>query len=136
MVDEVSLGSEEQSRGIDQIGKAIVQMEQVTQTTAANAEESAAAAEELNAQAETMLDIVSRLHAMVAETGREDGRSSQRLTSGLRSTTERRSNPGTSSSTSGAARTRSASSQHSFSPRPNAPVDKGQFPLEESFQSF
>ena len=50
MVDEVSLGSEEQSRGIDQIGRAIGQMEQVTQTNAASAEESAAAAEELSAQ--------------------------------------------------------------------------------------
>jgi methyl-accepting chemotaxis protein len=65
MIDEVSLGSEEQSRGIDQIGRAISQMEQVTQTTAANAEESAAAAEELNAQSQTMQDVVSRLHAMV-----------------------------------------------------------------------
>jgi len=67
MIDEVSLGSEEQSRGIDQIGRAISQMEQVTQTTAANAEESAAAAEELNAQSQTMQDVVSRLHAMVDE---------------------------------------------------------------------
>jgi methyl-accepting chemotaxis protein len=67
MIDEVSLGSEEQSKGIDQIGRAISQMEQVTQTTAANAEESAAAAEELNAQSQTMQDVVSRLHAMVDE---------------------------------------------------------------------
>jgi len=65
MVDEVSLGSVEQSRGIDQISKAIVHMEQVTQTTAANAEQSAAAAEELNAQSETMKDVVGRLQAMV-----------------------------------------------------------------------
>jgi len=66
MVDEVSLGSEEQSRGMDQIGRSITQMEQVTQTTAASAEESAAAAEELSAQSETMKDIVERLHSMVS----------------------------------------------------------------------
>lgn len=65
MVDEISLGSEEQSRGIDQIGRAISQMEQVTQTTAASAEEGAAAAEELNAQSETMRDAVDRLQTMV-----------------------------------------------------------------------
>jgi len=65
LVDEVNLGSQEQARGIDQIGKAIAQMEQVTQTTAANAEESAAAAEELTAQSETMKDVVERLKAMV-----------------------------------------------------------------------
>ena len=65
MVDEVSLGSEEQSRGIDQIGRAIVQMEKVTQTNAASAEESAAAAEELSAQSETLKDVIGRLHEMV-----------------------------------------------------------------------
>jgi len=65
LVDEVNLGSQEQARGIEQIGKAISQMEQVTQKTAANAEESASAAEELNAQSETLKEIVSRLTAMV-----------------------------------------------------------------------
>jgi len=65
LVDEVNLGSQEQARGIEQIGKAIAQMEHVTQNTAANAEESAAAAEELNAQSETLKEIVERLTAMV-----------------------------------------------------------------------
>ncbi|RXH58775.1 methyl-accepting chemotaxis protein [Granulicella sibirica] len=65
LVDEINLGSVEQSRGIDQISRAIIQMEQVTQSGAANAEESAAAAEELNAQAEAMRDIVGRLRVMV-----------------------------------------------------------------------
>ncbi len=65
LVDEVTLGSEEQSRGFEQISKAINQMEQVTQTTAANAEESAAAAEEMNAQSETLKEIVGRLSAMI-----------------------------------------------------------------------
>lgn len=65
LVDEVNLGSQEQTRGIEQIGKAIIRMEQVTQTTAANAEESAAAAEELNAQSEALKDIVARLTSLV-----------------------------------------------------------------------
>ena len=65
LVDEVNLGSQEQARGIEQIGKAIAQMEQVTQKTAANAEESASAAEELNAQSETLKNVVVRLTAMV-----------------------------------------------------------------------
>jgi methyl-accepting chemotaxis protein/methyl-accepting chemotaxis protein-1 (serine sensor receptor) len=51
LVDEINIGSAEQSRGIDQIARSITQMETVTQSTAANAEESAAAAEQLNAQA-------------------------------------------------------------------------------------
>jgi methyl-accepting chemotaxis protein/methyl-accepting chemotaxis protein-1 (serine sensor receptor) len=69
LVDEVSVGSQEQARGIQQIGQAITQMEQVTQTTAASAEESAAAAEELNAQSEALNSIVARLTAMVGSAG-------------------------------------------------------------------
>jgi methyl-accepting chemotaxis protein len=65
LVDEVNVGSQEQARGIDQVSKAISQMEKVTQTTAANAEESAAAAEELTAQSGTLKDIVERLTALV-----------------------------------------------------------------------
>jgi methyl-accepting chemotaxis protein len=65
LVDEVHHGSQEQARGIDEIGKAIGQMEQVTQRTAAGAEQGASAAEELNAQAETLRDVVTRLTALV-----------------------------------------------------------------------
>jgi methyl-accepting chemotaxis protein/methyl-accepting chemotaxis protein-1 (serine sensor receptor) len=62
LVDEVKLGSEEQSHGIEQIAKAIAQMEQVTQKTAANAEEGASASEELTAQAGVMNDVVGKLN--------------------------------------------------------------------------
>jgi len=65
LVDEVSLGSLEQTRGIEQIAKALTQMEQVTQQSAANAEESAAAAEELTAQASTLMEVVGQLGSMV-----------------------------------------------------------------------
>jgi len=65
LVDEVSHGSREQSQGIDQIGKALSQMEQVTQTTAANAEESAAAAQQLNAQSEALKTLMNSLNDMV-----------------------------------------------------------------------
>jgi methyl-accepting chemotaxis protein len=65
LVDEVSHGSQEQSTGIGQIGRTLSQMEQVTQTTAASAEESAAAAEELNAQSESMKELTGRLNELV-----------------------------------------------------------------------
>jgi methyl-accepting chemotaxis protein len=65
LVDEVHIGSQEQLRGIEEISKAITQMEQLTQATAANAEESAAASEELKAQSDTLSDISVRLSAMV-----------------------------------------------------------------------
>jgi len=65
LVDEVNLSSQEQARGIEQIAKAIVEMEKVTQKTAANAEESASAGEELNAQASQLLNLVRNLREMV-----------------------------------------------------------------------
>ena len=65
LVDEVGLGSKEQTDGIEQIRRALTQMEQVSQGTAATAEESAAAAEQLNAQSEALKGIVVRLNSMV-----------------------------------------------------------------------
>jgi len=65
LVGEVDLGSKEQARGIEQVGKAILQMEQVTRSTAANAQESAASAQELSAQSGMLEGIVDQLTAMV-----------------------------------------------------------------------
>ncbi len=65
LVDEVSAGSQEQARGLDQISQAIAQMEKVGQNTAATAEESAAAAQELNAQSATLTDAAEQLRGLV-----------------------------------------------------------------------
>jgi len=65
LVDEVNLGSQEQARGIEQIAKAIAQMDQVTQSTAASAEQGASASEELSAQAESMGHVVHKLSRLV-----------------------------------------------------------------------
>jgi len=65
LVDEVNLGSQEQARGIEQISKAIAQMDQVTQSTAASAEEGASASQELSAQAESMDQSVRKLSKLV-----------------------------------------------------------------------
>ncbi len=65
LIDGVNQGSQEQTRGIEHINKAITQMDQVTQAMAASAEESAAAAEQLHAQSETLKDVVEHLAAMV-----------------------------------------------------------------------
>ena len=71
LVDEIAAASEEQAQGIDQINKAVSEMDKVTQQTAANAEESASASEELNAQAEQMKGYVSDLAAVIG--GRREG---------------------------------------------------------------
>jgi methyl-accepting chemotaxis protein/methyl-accepting chemotaxis protein-1 (serine sensor receptor) len=69
LVDEVNLGSTEQARGFEQIRNALSQMEEVTQMTAASAEESASAAEELNAQPETLRDSVQGLTDLIGGSG-------------------------------------------------------------------
>ena len=65
LVAEVSAASEEQSQGIDQINTAVAEMDKVTQSNAANAEESASASEELSAQARELNDMVSVLVGIV-----------------------------------------------------------------------
>ena len=69
LVDEIVTASEEQAQGIFQIGVAVTEMDKVTQSTAANAEESAAASEELSAQAEQMKGYVENLVAVVGSGG-------------------------------------------------------------------
>lgn len=65
LIDEISTASRQQAQGIEQVSQAVTQMEKVTQTTAATAEEGAAASEELHAQAETAIGIVLELETLV-----------------------------------------------------------------------
>jgi methyl-accepting chemotaxis protein/methyl-accepting chemotaxis protein-1 (serine sensor receptor) len=65
LVDEVNQGSQEQARGMEQISRAVVQMEQVTQKTAASAEESASAGTELTGHAESLREAIHELRVMV-----------------------------------------------------------------------
>jgi methyl-accepting chemotaxis protein len=66
LVDGVSAASHEQTKGIAMMASALAQMEQVTQQTAAGAEEGAAAAEQLTAQSAALKDVVGRLAEMVS----------------------------------------------------------------------
>jgi methyl-accepting chemotaxis protein len=59
LVGEISTASIEQSRGIEQVGEAVAQLDQVTQQNAALVEESAAAAESMKGQAIKLAEIVS-----------------------------------------------------------------------------
>jgi len=54
-----------QYRGTEQVAKAVIQMEQLTQKAAASAEQSASASTELTAQASALKDVVDRLTEMV-----------------------------------------------------------------------
>ncbi len=62
---EVANASKEQSQGIDEINKAVGEMDKVTQSNAAGAEESASASEELSAQAELLKEAATELQRMV-----------------------------------------------------------------------
>ncbi len=62
---EVAAASNEQAQGIEQVNVAVSQMNRVTQSNAANAEESAAAGEELSAQASRLDEMVAALLAIV-----------------------------------------------------------------------
>jgi methyl-accepting chemotaxis protein len=62
----INTASNEQARGVDQINSAVSQIDQVTQTNAASAEESASAAEELSAQATQLNSIVDSLVTIVS----------------------------------------------------------------------
>jgi myosin heavy subunit len=70
LASEVASASRQQTQGITQINTAVGQMDKVTQSNAASAEESAAAAEELNSQAIMMKDAVSELTRLVGDTNR------------------------------------------------------------------
>ncbi len=137
LVDEVNLGSQEQARGIEQIGKAMIQMEQVTQMTAANAEESAAAAEELNAQSETLKDIVERLASMAGGAGAATGNVRQTHRRSSRSSAPSRQGE---SAASLAALRKAVPHQSKYGH--GEPALAGQashkdlFPLEEEFKEF
>ncbi|GAX59517.1 methyl-accepting chemotaxis sensory transducer [Candidatus Scalindua japonica] len=67
LIDEISIASTEQSEGIDLVGTALQQMDQVTQQNAANAEETASASEEMSAQALSLLDQVNILSKQVGD---------------------------------------------------------------------
>ncbi len=65
LVKEISAASNEQSKGVDEVNLAVTQLDQVTQSNAAAAQESAAAAEELLSQSRTIQSIVDQLSGII-----------------------------------------------------------------------
>jgi len=65
LIGEVVSASHEQTQGIEQINLAVNQMDKITQSTAANAEEGASSAQELNTQVMDVKMIVEELNVMV-----------------------------------------------------------------------
>jgi len=65
LIEEVVLASKEQTTGIKQVNTALVDMDKVTQSSAASAEETASASEELNAQAHELSAAVEQLQRII-----------------------------------------------------------------------
>ncbi len=65
LVAEVATASHEQNQGVQQINRAVGQMDKVVQANAASAEESASAATELSAQSFALTDVVQELRELV-----------------------------------------------------------------------
>ncbi len=65
LVAEISSASQEQADGIEQINKALVDMDSSIQQNAATSEESASASEEMSAQAANMMESIEELVTMV-----------------------------------------------------------------------
>ncbi|RIQ47777.1 chemotaxis protein, partial [Bordetella avium] len=59
IMGEISAASDEQSSGIEQVNRAVTQMDEVTQQNAALVEESAAAAASLQEQAQRLAEAVA-----------------------------------------------------------------------------
>jgi len=67
LVGQIASACQEQNHGISQVNIAVTQMDQVTQSTAAGAEESASASEELNSHTHALREAVNELRQLVGE---------------------------------------------------------------------
>jgi methyl-accepting chemotaxis protein len=59
IVAEISTASEQQAKGLEEINRAILGMDEITQQNAALVEEAAAASESLGSQATTLDELIS-----------------------------------------------------------------------------
>lgn len=67
--NEISVASQEQAGGLEQISKAMNQLDQATQGNAASSEEVAASSEEMSAQAVLLADLVTDLRTLIRGVG-------------------------------------------------------------------
>ncbi len=135
---EVAGASREQTQGITQINSAVGQMDKVTQSNAASAEESAAAAEELNAQAESMKDAVNDLLRLVGGQSRPSQTGNGEMVmrqDGLKRSFAKPGKP-TKAPTNGSGPHRSG--KPTLAPQPLAvgPSPRAEIPLEDNFERF
>jgi hypothetical protein len=69
----IAAASKEQAQGIGQVNTAVAEMDKVTQSNAASAEESASAAEELSSQSVQLTEMVGELETLVGGVNKTQG---------------------------------------------------------------
>ncbi len=72
LVKTITVASQEQAEGIDQINRAVAQMDKVVQRTAAQAEEAASGAQDLEHQARAVMDFIGKLGALEGGKDRQE----------------------------------------------------------------
>jgi len=141
LVAEVAGATHEQSQGIDQINKAVSEMDKVTQSNAASAEESAAAAQELNAQSQSVQGVVGELLALV---GSADEKSKPAAGSARPGATQQSKSPtpaspkspGKTISFNKAKRNTEATSRHDSGEFSTVSARRSELPLDGDFKDF
>jgi methyl-accepting chemotaxis protein len=63
----VNLGSQEQAKGIEQVSRAVTNMNRVTQRTTGSAQDNASAGQQLTSHSETMRSVVRDLRTLVGQ---------------------------------------------------------------------
>ena len=133
LVTEVAGATREQTDGIAQINVAVGQMDKVTQSNAATAEESAAAAEELNSQAEVMKRSVAELLQLVG--GHSESPVRKPATAEWRSAQVHTAAPAAKRTASGS--NRNGNSHIHPTPEPvSTPNRRNEIPLDGDFKDF
>lgn len=89
LISEIAAASREQAEGINQVTKAVTQMDQVTQQNSAYSEETASSSQELSAQAENLKDIVETLVGIVGGSRQYERREKRSKSFSLKKTGER-----------------------------------------------
>jgi methyl-accepting chemotaxis protein len=79
LIAQIATASKEQNQGLGQLNTAVREMDTVTQTNAANAEESASLAVELNSQADSLRYIIADLSGLLS--GKSDEAATENLQS-------------------------------------------------------
>ncbi len=131
LIAEVAHASAEQTQGITQVNDAVGQMDKVTQSNAASAEESAAAAEQLNMQAQAMKQSVASLIALIQGISKNDAD-----TVSVEKPAPRKPHQGARKSASVSEYSAASSSTVRRASLQSAKLDRSSIPLEGDFRDF